>query len=317
MGGPSPPPAPATPQLAPGSGAANYIPSNQPGIDTSYQQLFNSLKSGATGLTQFGIPAIYNYANNIQNNPYAAGAQSGAVSGSNYALGTQIPQLESAASNLTGLAQAGLPYGQQILQTGFDPQNSLYNRTAQQVTDQSNAINAMYGLGSSPAGAGLTQQALSNFNIDWQNQQLARQTQAAQGYSALATPISGLYQAGLGYTGQVAPTMTGATAIPYSTYNTLQTQPMGAIANAANTVAGLYNPTTAAMASALGYLGTGTNASAAFNNAVNQNYANQIAGYNAAANANSGFLGGLGGLVGGAFNVASNPLSLFGTSLWG
>ena len=298
MGGPSPPPAPPAPTLAPGSGAANYIPSNQPGIDTSYQQLFNSLQSGATGLTQFGIPAIYTYGTNIQNNPYAGGAISGAVTGSQFALNQQVPQMVNAGTNLTGLANAALPYGQQILQSGFDPQNALYNRTAQQVTDQSNAINAMYGLGSSPAGAGLTQQALSNFNIDWQNQQLARQASAAQGYGALEAPIAAAYQQGTNILGQVPTTMSGATAMPYLTYNSLQQQPMSAIANAANTVAGLYNPTTAAMASALGYMGQGTNASAAFNNAVNQNYQNQVGLYNAQAQQSSNTMSGIGSLVG-------------------
>jgi hypothetical protein len=318
MGGssPSPPPPPPAPEKAPGSGAANYIPNNQPGIDTAYNDLFTQLQTGANGLVDFGIPAIYNYANNIQNNPYSANALSGAIQGSDFATNQQIPQLQGAANNLTGAAQSTLPYANQALQAGFDPQNALYNRTQQQVQDQANAINAMYGLSSSPYGAGVANQAMSNFNIDWQNQQLARQGQGAQTAGNIAQTAAGEYGAGLGYLGQIPGTMTGASVIPYSTYNTLQSQPMSAISNAANVAQQLYNPTTAAMGSALGYLGTGINASAAFNNAQNANYANQLAGYGLSANQYNSNLAGIGSGLGGAFDVASNPLSMFGVSLW-
>ena len=322
MSGPSAPAptqvvAPAPPTASGGgSAAANYIPTNQPGIDTSYNQLFNQLQTGANGLVNFGIPAVYNYASNIQNNPYSSTALSGALQGADFAKQQQIPGLQSAATNLIGAAQTGTPYAQQALQTGFDPQNALYNRTQQQVQDQANAINAMYGLSSSPYGAGVANQANTNFNIDWQNNQLARQGQAAQTYGNLSQTAAGDYQAGLGYLGQIPGTMTGASAIPYSTYNTLQAQPMQAISNAANTAQQIYNPTTAAMGSALGYLGTGINAGAAFNNATNANYANQLAAQNAAYSQYSNNASGLGSLVGGVFDVASNPLSLFGTSLW-
>ena len=79
-----------------------------------------------------------------------------------------------------------------ILSTGFDPQQALYRRTLQQVGDQSNAVNSMYGLASSPYGAGLANQALSNFNIDWQNQQLARQQQALGAASGAYGQAGGL-----------------------------------------------------------------------------------------------------------------------------
>jgi hypothetical protein len=78
-----------------------------------------------------------------------------------------------------------------ILQTGFDPQNALFNRTQQQVLDQQNAINAMSGVASSPYGAGVTGQTLSNFDINWQNNLLNRQATAG-------SAAQGLYNQGLG-----------------------------------------------------------------------------------------------------------------------
>jgi hypothetical protein len=52
-----------------------------------------------------------------------------------------------------------------VMDTGFDPRRELYQRTQQQVGDQSNAINSMYGLGTSPYGAGLAAQNNRNFNM--------------------------------------------------------------------------------------------------------------------------------------------------------
>jgi hypothetical protein len=91
---------------------------------------------------------------------------------------------------MTGAAQ-GAAYGQGgagqmynagtgIMQSAFDPQSALFNRQRQQLTDQSAAANAMSGLGNSPYGASTTSNALGNFGINWENQQLGRQTAGAQ-----------------------------------------------------------------------------------------------------------------------------------------
>jgi hypothetical protein len=95
--------------------------------------------------------------------------------------------------------QAG---AQQLMQTGYDPRQQLYQRGMQQNREQSNAANAMYGLGSSPYGAGLAQQNMRNFDIDWQNQQLARQATALQGAGGAYGQAGGLgAQAGNLFTG--------------------------------------------------------------------------------------------------------------------
>lgn len=73
--------------------------------------------------------------------------------------------------------------GQQTYQTALDPQSSLYNRTAQQTQDQVRAGESARGITMSPYGAGVEGKAMSDFNIDWQNQQLQRQVQGLQGFS--------------------------------------------------------------------------------------------------------------------------------------
>lgn len=81
--------------------------------------------------------------------------------------------------------------GLQVLQTGFDPQQTLYNRNYQQMLDQQNAINSMNGVAGSPYAAGVTGQKAQDFNTDWQNQQLARQLQALGGYDSAASTAAG------------------------------------------------------------------------------------------------------------------------------
>jgi len=70
--------------------------------------------------------------------------------------------------------------GNQVMNTAFDPQNALYDRTRQQVQDQTRASQAARGIQTTPYGAGLEDQTMANFNIDWQNAQLGRQAQGIQ-----------------------------------------------------------------------------------------------------------------------------------------
>jgi hypothetical protein len=125
--------------------------------------------------------------------PLVAGEAANISSLAPYVAGL-APQVAAGIAPL----QAG---GRSILDTSFDPRQQLYNRLLQQNTEQSNASNAMYGLGSSPYGAGLAQSNLRNFDIDWQNQQLARQAQGLQSAGsafgqagALGTGAGNLYR---------------------------------------------------------------------------------------------------------------------------
>ena len=153
-------------------------------------------------------------------------------------LGGLAGQQANAANQLFAAGGQGLPYGSQILQTGFDPQNALYNRMAQQTTDQANAINSMYGLSSSPAGAGLADQALSNFNIDWQNNLLNRQLQASQGYGNLISGAGRALAGGSDLGGSALQTAVTSAQLPYQTYVGFQTDAMNA---ANNLVSGITN----------------------------------------------------------------------------
>lgn len=203
------------------SGGSNnaYIPANRPGVDQNF--LGNKDQYQSTLGQQQGAIAPYNQQllQSQFNNPYVSGAQTGAnaaqeayynnanqaygLSQGNYAYAQQQMQNAQQQQQLyqqglgnvqqsTGNLYGG---GNQILQTALDPQNALYNRTAQQLTDQTRAAQYARGIQSSPLGASVESNALGNFNIDWQNQQLARQAQglqsAAGAYGAAGNQYTG------------------------------------------------------------------------------------------------------------------------------
>lgn len=76
-------------------------------------------------------------------------------------------------------------YANQVMQTGFDPQNALYDRTQSRLQDQMRSSQGARGIQMSPHGAGLENQGMSDFNIDWENQQLQRQALASQAAAQL------------------------------------------------------------------------------------------------------------------------------------
>jgi hypothetical protein len=176
-----------------GGSPQTYIPTAQPQADALYQALINNQFAPAAGQVP-GVnpansayqqaaglyPAAYNAYTTDINNPYADTAISGAQ-GAQSIFNTQVyPPLSGTPQTLaTGANQlAGtIP---QLLNTGFDPQSALYNQLAGQSRDASNVANAGAGIGGTPYGASVAANAQNNFNLNWQAQQLARQTQATQ-----------------------------------------------------------------------------------------------------------------------------------------
>ena len=114
----------------------------------------------------------------LYNNPYAQFMQGGAGGAAGMGM--------TGAMNSFQQGSSLYPYAQSVMQTGFDPQQALYDRTAQQVSQQARAGQAARGILTSPYGAGLENKAMSDFNIDWQNQQLQRQLAGGQGMGSLA-----------------------------------------------------------------------------------------------------------------------------------
>lgn len=130
------------------------------------------------------------------------------MSGVGSALPGAIQQANQAAGNLYG-------YGNQILQTAFDPQSALFNQLQNQVAQQANAANAAAGLGSSAYGASQVGNTLSNFDINWQNQLLGRQATGLGAAAPAFTTAGGLLPSALSGLGGAAGTGEQLTAAPY------------------------------------------------------------------------------------------------------
>jgi hypothetical protein len=207
-----------------GGGSSYYVPTGLQSADQQWQGLqsnnigiynANPLQWYGQQSLQQGLGANAQYGPGYQNAANAAGAQYGALG----------QQLQGAAGQDFGAQQGLLNAGQQVYQTALDPQSALYNRSVQQLQDQTGATNSMYGLGSSAAGAGVANQALSNFGIDWNAQQLQNQIAGLNAYGQAAGQAGqlggqggALGAAGAGYTQQ-------AGQVPYQAAQNLAASP--------------------------------------------------------------------------------------------
>lgn len=162
-----------------------YQPPNQAGAAGAFQQGASALGQQGQNLynqANTGYTQLYNQA---LSNPYYAGAQANASAvgqaGMNFGQ-----QEQNWAQGLQGLSSSLGQYQTGIAQTAFDPQGQLYAQQQQQNMQQANAQNAQAGVLGSPFGAGVANQANTNFNIDWQNNQQQRQLAGIQGIGQLA-----------------------------------------------------------------------------------------------------------------------------------
>lgn len=198
-----------------GAGAQAPPQFNMPGMG----QAASSALSGIGGLGQYNLYApnigtAQNITSSLVNNPYAGAYQQGALTAGG--MGQQ------AALNQYGLGGQLGAAGGAVLGTAFDPQSQLYNYTLAQTMAQQNAQNAAAGVGTTPYGAGLQDQNIAQFNMNWQNQQLARQLQGLQG-------AGGAYQTAAGLQGAAPQQYLTASAMPYSTYAGIGQGQLGAL----------------------------------------------------------------------------------------
>ena len=280
-----------------GGNSPMYMPTDEAGVDTSWQNMFNQQGQIANQTNQqtspyYGQSLAQGEAVNYQ--PYLQGAQqAGGMYGQvGQTAGQQMQGYGQQAQTALGQQSQMYGAGNQIMQTAFDPQNALFNQQQQLTQDQVRAGQAARGLGNSAEGAMEENQAMGNFDINWQNAQLGRQVQGIQGMqtanaggiaqgnlygqdqsAALAAGNTGAQAYGM--SGQVpmqaqqyAAAQPGAVASQYQQYMSGQQGLYGAPMGAAQSYMGLgqsagqanYNASTAQNAAEtqmLGQLGTG------------------------------------------------------------
>jgi hypothetical protein len=178
--------------------------------------------------------------------------------GQGAAIGGQAAQGAAGfGQSLYPAAQGLMGYGQQIAQMGMDPQSALYARTLQQTQDQARAAQAARGIASSPYGAGLEDQATRNFNIDWQNQQLNRATQAGSAVSGLDTAAAGLGANALNLGSAASDLAAQAGKMPYSAEQSMLQDRSNALAGVGPQIQQAAQPTQQVIGDYLQYLGLG------------------------------------------------------------
>lgn len=289
-GGPAPVP------LFQGENAA-FAPTPYPSTSTAALNAYNAI--GVFGNAPYSTANIGQglaaQAPNAYTQLSTAGNQYGTAF--NGLAGNAVGSGQSAFDAGQSTYNAFSPYIGTALSAGFDPQNALYARTLQQITDQANAQNVMSGIGSTPYGAGVANQANENFNIDWQNNLLGRQSTAANtastlagaGNSALQGGTSAL-QAGQGLAGSLYGQ--GANAV-----SNLYGQGANIAQGFASTGANVQNQY---IQDLLAYLGASSGNAANYFGAANNTYGQAVgaAGLTnqAAQQSNASALAGLGGL---------------------
>lgn len=182
---------PGTPGT-PASDAAGLAYGTATNAYNNYLPLYGDLYNQIPGLTA-GAAGGLDYLPQVMGNAFSPyyGGMVGATADNPLYPQAMTGAAQGAAYGARGaqnmMNQAGSIYSQ-----GFDPQAALYGRSQQQLLDKSNAVNAMSGVAGSPYGASTTANALGNFDINWENQQLQRQMQAAQATSPLYSGATNL-----------------------------------------------------------------------------------------------------------------------------
>jgi len=294
-----------------------YTPQGLTAADTAWQQAFGN-EQGVANQVGSTVQPLYQQSLNAQQGinyaPYLQGAQQAgqAYSGLAGMAGQQAGMYGNAAqtaqgqqSNLYGLAN-------QVANTAFDPQSALFAQTQQQLSDQVNAGQAQRGLGVSPVGGSEYNQAMSNFDINWQNQQLARQTQglqaAAQGSQAGAqqgTLMGADLAAQLSAQGQVPTYLQQAGQIPTTAQQYVAGQPAANAASYQTNMGQLANLYGGVQNQAIPYMNAGVGA---------QQTQQQFNAQQQAAGAAAGSQ--LGGMLGNAAASAYGASSAYNPSSW-
>lgn len=227
-------------------GAMTYVPEHQGEVDTDWQTVMQHLMSDYGGARDALLPFLMS-----------------AFSGAREELPGVQGRYRDVANNLIGQGSTLFGAGDRLRGAGdtiwnaaLDPQNAMHDRTQQRIVDASRAATSARGIGMGGEAAGLENQAVSNFNIDWDYGALQRLLEGGKG-------MAGLYNEGGRNTQAGAALQTGATD--------LNTRAMGLPFDLASLFSsgmnsGIYGPAGGLAGTFGNYLGLGqSGASNAFN----------------------------------------------------
>lgn len=307
-----------------GSGAA-YQPQYQGWMDQLYgQNIANLANSTALGPSQTG--AYQNIYNNAAFNPYAQPAINAAGNVSSNLAPFAAQEAFGAGSSLYPAGGTALSLINPLIQSSFDPQQALYNQLYNNLSNTTNATNAQYGLASSPAGAGVANNALSNFGINWQNNLLNRQLQGAQGVGNLINAGGRAYAGGSGLQSTGINQLLSGTQAPYNLSTGVNNNVLAALqaltrGTSAIPGAGSYGNISSLLSPIQSYLGLGQAASGLAQSGQQLGFNEaQVSGQNLAnalTNPNLAGLFGIGNTGGGGYQSQTQGFPQTGVTSYG
>lgn len=221
-------------------GAQTYVPTGQHSVDQSWQSIINGLMQQMGGQASTLTPLLNG----------ALGSTSGLYQQLASALTGFGNQVGGAGSAMINHGTDLYGAGSQLWHDAQDPENALRDRTQQRVVDASRASTSARGIGTSGESAGMEDQAVSNFNLDWNDRMLGREIQGMQGmtgaYDAAGRQITG----GASNLGASASMFREAGALPFELSNMYS----GSMAG------GVYDPLRNLLGNLQSYLGLGQSA---------------------------------------------------------
>lgn len=304
-----------------GGGSSSAQQVFQPSGTAAFDQTFQNLINGQVANNPYAALGpqatnIYQAAGNTALSvPYQNAASQGGA-----ALNTVGQQATASAPQLTQAGNTALTGANQVLQTGFDPQSALYQRTLQQLNDQTNANSAQSGTTNSPYGASVANAANSNFNIDWQNNQLQRQLAGLGGYNSGVAGANSDFSGAQTLGAQGAQDIANAGALPYQANQNVTNNQSSALNQLLSVLGtGNSNYTQQQLGDIMQYLGLGaaqSNIQAGLNQQAQQNAQGGLGqllgvGFNAFGGSNGGLGSSLGSL-GSLFNFGSSAGGITG-----
>jgi hypothetical protein len=211
-----------------------YAPYAGQSIGSAFQDIQN-LPGAQYG--QQTAPLALQSGMNLYNNPFANQYQSAAQGAAGMGQAAGLNQFAGGGA----LGQAGqgmLGLAPQLAQMGFDPQNQLYQRSANQLQDQTLANLANAGIGQTPYGQSVLGNTMGNFNIDWQNQQLQRALSGAQGAGGAISQGGQSLGQMAALQGQAPQTYLGGAGMPYGTFGQIGQDQLANLQQLQQTVGG-------------------------------------------------------------------------------
>jgi hypothetical protein len=285
-----------------GAGYAPYVPQGSGMADKQWQQYFQSMAPFIGALDQAGGYNLAPGFNAVTQDPYLPGVQkAGVQSGADEAmLARNAGAIQDAMASMAGgqrmLGNWTNDQAMKLWDTALDPQKQLQAQLQQQVQDASRANATSAGLGTSGAGVGTEDKAMSDFLINWQNQQLGRQVQGMQGLTAgLDTGME--FQNNVGR--DLAASMAAGSQIPgydmaagmdpETAYMMAATRPfLGMDMLGKSVYNDIIQPTNAAGSGAIPYLYAGQGATSQGFNQMQDAYGNLTQGLNTVSQSNPG-----------------------------